>query len=307
MAEIAELEAFITVVRLESFSGAARELGRTQSTVSRQVQRLEQEYGERLMNRSPAGFGLTPAGQRVLSYATDAVERDLRLRRELKQAASKSLTGQLRIVAGTTSGDFLLPPLLAAFTQLHPGVGPDALTVATTAVSVELLERRRDIGFTGLRGPSRALQYERITDDEVVLAVPVDHSFANRGEIEIDELEGEIFVSRESSSGTSRTVRSSLAKVNRKMPPHHVAMTLSTSSAIIQTVSGGLGVGWVSSRFLARLTNPGVSAVRICGLDIRRTIYLVSESRRVLPEVAVVFADWVRSQAEQGLLDEGKL
>src|SRR5690606_5753274 len=58
LAEIAELEAFVTVVRLESFSRAARELGRTQSTVSRQVQRLVQEYGERLMNRSPAGFGV---------------------------------------------------------------------------------------------------------------------------------------------------------------------------------------------------------------------------------------------------------
>lgn len=262
------------------------------------------------MNRSPAGFGLTSAGERVHAYAVDAIERDLRLRRELKEAASESLTGELRIVAGTTSGDFLLPPLLAAFTQLHPGVSPNMLTVATTAapaVQVELIERRRDIGFTGVRGPSRVLRYERITDDEVLLAVPVTHRFSGCGEIELEELEGETFIDRESTSGTNGAVRIALAKTRRKMPQHRVAMTLSTSSAIIQTVSGGLGIGWVSSRFLAGLTNPGVSAVRVHGLDIRREIYMVTEPRRALPEVALVFAEWVRGLAEQGLLDEGKI
>ena len=67
--EIYELEVFWTVAQEKSFSRAAQKLGRSQPAISLAVQRLEDELGEQLVDRSAKGLRVTDAGQAVLDYA----------------------------------------------------------------------------------------------------------------------------------------------------------------------------------------------------------------------------------------------
>ena len=67
--ELYSLEVFLTVVTERSFSRAAQKLYRTQPAISLALQRLEQEVGEKLIDRGPKDFTLTDAGHTVLEFA----------------------------------------------------------------------------------------------------------------------------------------------------------------------------------------------------------------------------------------------
>src|SRR5260221_12627558 len=79
-----QLITFLEVAKLGSFSRAGQKVFRSQSAVSAQIRQLEQEYGDRLLDRSGKDVTLTPAGRVLLAYA----ERLTQLPDESKLAVS---------------------------------------------------------------------------------------------------------------------------------------------------------------------------------------------------------------------------
>jgi DNA-binding transcriptional LysR family regulator len=75
-----QLQAFEAAARASSIAGAAAELGRTASTVSRQIASLETEVGARLLTRGPHGTALTPAGRAWAAHARDVLDAMSRAR-----------------------------------------------------------------------------------------------------------------------------------------------------------------------------------------------------------------------------------
>ena len=63
------LRCFVTIAETESFTRAGDRLGRTQSTISLQVKRLEEQLGRAVFDRTPRSLKLTPAGERLLGPA----------------------------------------------------------------------------------------------------------------------------------------------------------------------------------------------------------------------------------------------
>jgi DNA-binding transcriptional LysR family regulator len=239
---------------------------------------------------------LTAAGERFKSYAEDALERHRQFLISLI-GAEGVLSGDLSIIASTTTGEFIVPDLVARFTVLHPDVVPEVFVTDTGQVVEEMADTRWDIGFVGARLPGRGLRYEVIGTDEILLAVSASHPFAKRSEIELSELEGQPFLQREGGSGTLRSVHTALAKYSAVLPPHPIAMGVSSPQAILAGVERGYGMGWVSAYALVPGWNGRVSSVRIKGLPLRRFLYLVQNRQRDLPTVATKFTDWVRNES----------
>src|SRR4051812_32598138 len=106
-----QLEAFLAVAERRQLTDAARRLGISQPTLSRQIQALEKELGVRLLVRTARGAVLTDAGERFLAPAREA-------RDALRAGAADlhELAGAPRgpVALGTlpTVGAYLLPPLL---------------------------------------------------------------------------------------------------------------------------------------------------------------------------------------------------
>ena len=295
--DLSGLETFLAVARHGSFTRAARELHLTQSGVSRQVQRLEQELGAPLLVRSRGAVQLTPEGERVRDYAEQALGGYERLREELS-AAGGGLAGALRIAASTTPGEFLVPALLSEFTEQHPQVHPEVFMADSAAVAEELRGERSDIGFVGIRGSGRGLRHEAVMDDEVVLAVPAEHPFAERGTVRLAELEGQAFIGREEGSGTLASVRQVVAEHGLELPQYRVVMVLGTSQGVVTAAEQGYGIGWVSAQPLATRDASRVATVRLEELRILRPLYLVWDPRRPLPPVAQAFREWVLAREE---------
>lgn len=267
------LRTFTAIARRGTFSAAAHELSLTQSGVSRQVQKLERELGVALFDRSELPLGLTREGELLREYAERVLAEYAELQQRLR-AKPGELSGELRVAASTTPGEFLLPRLISAFTAQHPKVQPD-VRILDSAEVVGLLERGAyDVGFTGAKGPGGGLRYWEIAEDEVVLAVPARHPFARRDAVRLEDLPGQPFIAREGGSGTLRSVHEAVAAAGLKFPELRIVMVLGSHEAIVEAVRAGLGLGFVSALALAGRSRQEVRAVRLDGVPVVRPLYL---------------------------------
>jgi DNA-binding transcriptional LysR family regulator len=113
------LRSFIAVADRESFARAADQVHRTQSAVTQQMARLEEQLGVALFRKVGRSKRLTEHGVRLLDYA----RRLLALNDEaVESLAAPDLRGPLRIGSIYDATEFLLPPLLARFTLLYPNL-----------------------------------------------------------------------------------------------------------------------------------------------------------------------------------------
>jgi DNA-binding transcriptional LysR family regulator len=113
------LRTFVAIVDQQSFAVAAEQVHRTQSAVTQQMARLEEQLGVALFEKVGRSKRLTKHGVRLLEHA----RRLLAMNDEALQAlAASDLRGPLRIGSLHDAAEFLLPPLLARFSQLYPNV-----------------------------------------------------------------------------------------------------------------------------------------------------------------------------------------
>jgi DNA-binding transcriptional LysR family regulator len=298
--DIKELQNFLAVARSGSFTNAAATLNITQSALSRQVQRLERELGATLFDRAHRKPGLTPVGERFRKFAENTVADFEDLEKGLRAKVS-SIAGELRIAASTTPGEFMLPGLLGNFTRLHPGVRPQVFIAGSGQVLSEVQNGRAEVGFVGTKTRVRGIEYTEVTQDEIVLAVPSAHPFANRKSVRPGELDGLSFLDREQGSGTMLSVRRIFSEHGAAEPSFRVAMVLSSVHAILHAVERGHGAAWVSSMALGRSWEGKVASVRVTGIPMRRWIYLIHDRRRILSRQASAFRAFVlEHRAEVG-------
>jgi DNA-binding transcriptional LysR family regulator len=149
------LRVFLVVADTGNVTRAAKDVGRTQSAVSLQVKRLEENIGTPLFARGPRGVALTESGRQLLPYARRIVglmdETTAAMRR-------KPLDGPVRIGIPEEYGDTVLPRALAAFAESQPKVDVTVLC-----------------GYT-------AQQMQALENDMLDLAVVFDWSIETRGE-----------------------------------------------------------------------------------------------------------------------------
>lgn len=134
------LRSFAAVARTGSFSRAGEALLRNQSTISLQIQRLEDVLGHRLLDRSPRAVRLTPAGGAFLADA----ERLLALNDEvLTRATEAQVAGLVRLGTPEDFATTHLQSVLARFAATHPAVSLEV----TCDLTLNLLEAHRAGAF----------------------------------------------------------------------------------------------------------------------------------------------------------------
>lgn len=287
-----DLVALQAVADTGSVTDAARRLGRSQPTLSRQLQRLEADLGTPLLERHPLGMRLTAAGERVSQFARERLDAEDALRAELSDGASE-LRGVVRILASTTPGEYLVPELVAGFSELYPGVRVEVEVHDSAAVPGAVLDRRADVGFAGRANPDERLTHTPVVPDEIVLAVPGAHRLADHSAVGLSALAGERLIWREDGSGTQRTFMEALARAGVALPAGSSTASLGSTQAVMAAVDAGLGIGIVSRRAVVDGPGAGVVAVRIDGVPVRRQLWMVYETGRLRPAQQAAFITFV--------------
>ena len=296
--DLDQIQSFLAVAQRHSFTQAARERGLTQPGISRQVQKLERALGVTLVDRRSNALTLTPAGERFLRFAEDLVAAHARLLGDLR-ATPASLEGHLRIIASTTPGAFVVPGLVARFCEQFPRVQTEIAITDSAAVLGAVQDGRWEVGFTGGSVSDSSLHAADVAADEILLAVPAGHPFAQRGKVSLADLANVAFLDREEGSGTFQSVRSALAKEHLALPSRRVVMVLSSCQAIVTAVRRGLGVGFVSSLALADANAAEVVGIRLSEVSIRRRLLLVCRKRQSLLPASAAFVRFVEEQAHE--------
>ncbi len=154
------IRSFLAVTEQGSLSAAARVLGVSQPTLSRDIQALESRAQLHLFKRSPQGLMLTEAGQALVESAAKMKEHADAFARQ-SQGQSTKLEGDICISASEIVGIFMLPAAISAFRQLHPAVNIDI--VISNRVS-NLNKREADIALRMFRPTQPDLVARRLPD-----------------------------------------------------------------------------------------------------------------------------------------------
>ena len=193
------------VAQAGSFSAAAHSLGYTQSAISRQVAALETVAGHRLFDRSRHGVSLTPAGTRLLASAVRVLDELDATRREL--AGEQTATRPVRLGAFAAAAAGLVPKALASLppelnVTLREGTTP-SLTRALRAGTLDLAVIAQTPPFRPPDSESPALELTTLSERELLIGVPAHHPFASTHAVEVQQLEGQVWVASRSEAGES--------------------------------------------------------------------------------------------------------
>jgi len=181
--ELRHLAALEAVARAESFGGAARALGYTQSAVSQQIAQLERLVGQKLVERpgGPKRVSLTEAGRLLLRHA-DAIVAQLDAAQADMAALAQGEAGPLRVGIYQSVGVHLLPALLRRFREEWPRVELHLEHSAEDEEPLRALERGElDLTFADLPLPEGPFEAVEVVRDRYVLVVAADSDLARRG------------------------------------------------------------------------------------------------------------------------------
>lgn len=187
--DLRQLAALAAVADHRSFSAAARALHTVQSNVSSHIANLERELGVALVDR--ASGGLTEEGEIVLTRARrvqaelDGVVSDL-------AAHAGEVTGTVRLGLIGTVGSWLLPLLLPALAEAHPGIHLAVVDATTTSLVPQVVAGTLDAAVVNLPVVEPDLLTEPLLEEDRVLLVPVGHPLAarRRRTVSIEDLAG---------------------------------------------------------------------------------------------------------------------
>jgi DNA-binding transcriptional LysR family regulator len=117
----AQLHVFLVVARLQSFRGAARELGVSSAAVSQSVRQLEAQLGVVLLNRTTRSVAVTDAGRRLVEEAGPGLAQASSALHSVS-AQPGEVVGRLRLTVPRSAVSLLIAPVLAVFRERHPRV-----------------------------------------------------------------------------------------------------------------------------------------------------------------------------------------
>lgn len=150
MLDLSLLKNFITVARTGSISLAAAQVGRTQSALSMQMQRLEDEIGQPLLQRTGAGMRLTSAGERLLAHAEQLIARHDEI---LADLGGDMLKGSISFGCPEDYSIAFLPELLKGFCAANPQVELRLVCAPTIGLKPLLHRRQIDMALVSLPDP----------------------------------------------------------------------------------------------------------------------------------------------------------
>lgn len=193
-----QLEAFVMVADLRSFTAAALQLGISQSAVSHAIRALEKELNVKLFRRLKADTELTEIGGRLLLRAREMLGLFETISQEAADAQGLR-TGTLRIGSfGPSSSLRLLPALLKKYRQEYPGIEIHIDEGADQDVKQWILDRRIDVGFVVL--PEDRFETYALAEDQMLVLLPQTHQLATQESVRLEALCNDPFIMTEAGS-----------------------------------------------------------------------------------------------------------
>jgi DNA-binding transcriptional LysR family regulator len=185
-----DLRILVAACESGNLSSLARELRRTQSSISQHISRLEAELGISLFERHARGVAPTPAGKMLKDFALeglDAIETGLKRVRALNQGETDTLT----ITTGGTTVRHFMRAAIVRFKKANPAVNLRFLPANSTKRCFEILRlSQADLGFVTAGDPVRGINERIVARQRCFLLVAKTDPRAKLKRLQLKDLEG---------------------------------------------------------------------------------------------------------------------
>jgi DNA-binding transcriptional LysR family regulator len=282
-----QLETFIEVARLCSFSRAAEKRFRTQPAISSQIRSLEEEVGARLLDRSGGKVSITASGKLFLKFAEDTVDARKAVVRAI---AETERVPRGEIVVGANEGTCLhvLPEVFAHFKRQYPDVAININRADYGKILESVIDNSVDFWVVSLPINDPRLTAVPIHKDELVLIAPPRHPLAKLKAASAAEIANYPLVMPK--AGHTRDALDDLFHRHKLKP--RCAMELDSSELLKRFVAADVGVGFISRSHVQEDVKANVlAAIPLADAQIRRDLALVFRKDKALSRAALAFID----------------
>jgi LysR family transcriptional regulator, low CO2-responsive transcriptional regulator len=282
-----QLETFLEVAKLSSFSRAAERRFRTQPAISAQIRSLEEEVGAKLLDRSGGKVAITAAGKVFQKYAEETLEQ----RRVVLIAIAEMHRvprGEIVVAANEGTCLHILPEVFADFKRQYPSVAVSVKRLEHNKILEAIIENSCDFGIVSLPVPDKRLTVVPIHRDELVVITPPGHPLAQRKQANVADLVDYPLLLPK--LGRTRDALEAIFHERRLKPT--ISMELDSSELLKRFVAVGVGVGFIArSNVVEDLQAKVLAAVKLADVSIQRELALVFRKDKALSRAALAFIE----------------
>ncbi len=297
MITLRQLRYFEALAHTRHFGRAADLCAITQPALSQQIKELETVLGLRLVERTPAGAHLTPAGREIAQRASRILSevRDLH---EFAIAQQPPLSGRLALGVIPSIAPYLLPTLLPRLRRHFPQLELELHEARTDPILAELADGRLDLLLLALPVTDPGLTTEALFDDPFLLAAPQDMDLPAPAACLPNLIASQRLLLLEEGHCLRDQALAVCALRERERIDTFGASTLTT---IMQMVAAGMGITLLPEMAMSvEGRTPGVKLMRLEPPEPSRTIGLAWRRGSPLAENFHAFGNVVR-EAHQHL------
>ncbi len=307
-----QLEYFVHVAELGSFSKAAMVLNIAQPALSRQVRSLETDLRETLLLRNGRGVVLTEAGQRLFEHGV-AILQQVQHAREDMGAQRDEPVGRITIGLPPTIGRQLTLPLIDGFRRRLPKARLAIVEGLSSHIVEWIATGRVDVGLMYNPEAQPALEISPILEEPLYLVSPAPAGGKGKrepaGPLPLAELSGFPLVMPERSHAIRKLVETQAALTGLKL---EIAWEVSSVASIIDLVCAGYGhavltesavatSGRADQLLVRRLVQPQLTTVVCLAISAhKRPTPLTRQATGLLTDLVKALPQWAAAQSRPG-------
>jgi DNA-binding transcriptional LysR family regulator len=289
--EFRELKTFQVVASLLSFNKAANVLNYAQSTISSQIQSLENSLGEVLFVRSGNKISLTPAGVKLLDCTQRLINIEKEILTNFKNLEDKH--GSLTIKTPQSVSSFLFPTLLKEFQLLFPKIGFDIDWCSSYNLSEILGSGTIDLAFLiSDNFNDKFLQVEEVTGIKLALVANPEDELVKKAGITLEDLNGKTIIFAKSDCSYKQILNKMIIESNIQLQK---TIDINNIDAIKRYVALGNGIAFLPELVIKEEIGKGVlKPIKWNGPAFNAKLFMIWHKEKLLSEPLKIFMQIVR-------------
>ena len=272
--DLKQLEYFVRVAELGSFTRASIVMDVAQPALSRQVRQLEVELRQNLLTRNGRGVTLTDAGRVLLEHGRGILHQIERAKEDLGRLRG-ALAGRVAVGLPPSIAKRIAVPLTRAFRQQLPNASLSITEALSSSIQESVIAGRVDLALLYNPAPSAEIDSVVILEEELYLVGPAAEGDA---EVSLRDLAAAPLVIPTQPNSIRMLVEAELANIGCRPS---IAMEIDGVAAILDLVVDGVGLAVLSANAVLTAPRPQEFSIRrIANSPLRSRLALAASSQR---------------------------
>lgn len=297
-----QLKVFYLAVKHGNLSVAAEELSITQPAVTKAIQRLQEYYGVKFVNRFGKKLALTDSGESLYEIAEQIFEMENQAEESISDF-QQNKRGHIRIHSSESFGAYYLPSIINPFSKANPHVRISVNILPNEQVVENSIKLTNDLGFISSSVEHTKVTVTEILEDRLVVIAPLDHPLTQKSSLEPQDLKGQSMIMHEKGSATRIFADDFIRKNGISIA---IPLELSSNMAIKKAVQEGIGIAMISRKVVSEEVQRGeLKEIFLSDQSLKRKFYMVHHKDKYFSEqlkklVQIVY-QWASDYRQQSL------